>query len=63
MPALAGGLVDAERLLVAAGEDRGRRLGQVEQLAAAHEAALVLEVAVPDQRQVELDAARSSADR
>src|SRR6185437_6471169 len=54
--ALAGRLVDAERLLVVAREDRGRRLGQAEQLAAADEAALVLEVAVPDQRGIEAQA-------
>src|SRR5262249_11419414 len=53
---LPGRLVQAERLLVAAGEDRRRRLGQVEQLTAAYEAALVLEVAVADQCGVELDA-------
>src|SRR6185437_1632587 len=52
---LAGCLVQAERLLVAAGEDRRRRLGQGEQLTAAYEAGLVLEVAVADQRRVELD--------
>src|SRR6185437_2634834 len=55
-PPLPGGLVDAEGLLVAAREDRRRPVGQVEQLDGAREAALVLEVAVPDQVRVGRDA-------
>ena len=50
---LASRLVDAERLLVAAREDRGRRAGEFEQLDGAGEAALVLEVAVPDEQRVD----------
>jgi hypothetical protein len=53
----AGRFVDPERLLIAASEDRGGRLGQVQQLTAAAEAAFVLEVPVPYQQPVELAAA------
>ena len=51
----ARGLVDAESLLVAAGEDRRWRLGLVEQLRRAGEAALVGEVAVAYERGVVAD--------
>ena len=53
---LACRFVDPEGHLVAAREDGRRRVVEVEQLGGATEAALVLEVPVPDQLWVELDA-------
>ena len=55
-PALPRRLIEAQRLLVVACEDRGWPAGQVEQIPAAPEAALVLEVTMPHERPVEGDA-------
>ncbi len=60
---LAGRLVDAERLLVAAREDRRRRVGEVEQFDGAGEAAFMLEVAVLDQGRVDRHARPLKAER
>ena len=63
IPLHARGLVDAERLQVAAGEDRGRRVRQLEQRRALLEAGLDVERAPADQVRVDGRARRSRARR